>query len=157
MRLRNKRTGEIKRVEFLSDYQNDDGTEIGFRVADTLDVYSYKSLTELNSEWEDVPEQKEYWSINELGTLIQITHTRENIYDKSRKNFGNYFSSREEAEQAVEKLKAWKRLKDKGFKFRDWDISHHNLGAIEFFLPDVVNDIDEYRKDLDLLFQGGEE
>ena len=76
MRLRNKRTGEIKRVEFLSDYQNDDGTEIGFRVADTLDVYSYKSLTELNSEWEDVPEQKEYWSINELGTLIQITHTR---------------------------------------------------------------------------------
>jgi hypothetical protein len=33
------------------------------------------------------------------------------------KSIGNYFESKEEAEKAVEKLKAWKRLKDKGFKF----------------------------------------
>ena len=56
MKLRNKKTGEIKRVEFLSDYQTDDGTEIGFRVADSLDVYSYTSLAELNEEWEDYKE-----------------------------------------------------------------------------------------------------
>lgn len=141
MKLKNKISGEIK--EFV--------------IFDGNEMQAGLTLKDLAQEWEDVLEQKEYWSINELGTLIQITHTRENIYDKSRKNFGNYFSSREEAEKAVEKLRAYKRLKDKGFEFRDWDTSHHNLGVIDFFLPDVVNDFDEYRKDLDLLFQGDEE
>ena len=53
MKLRNKKTGEIAMVEFLADYQNDDGTEIGFRVKNTLDCYSYSSLAELNEDWED--------------------------------------------------------------------------------------------------------
>lgn len=56
MKLRNKKTGEIAMVEFLADYQNDDGTEIGFRVKNTLDCYSYPSLAELNAEWEDYKE-----------------------------------------------------------------------------------------------------
>lgn len=36
---------------------------------------------------------------------------------RKNKEIGNYFETKEEAEKAVEKLKAWKRLKDKGFKF----------------------------------------
>lgn len=54
MKLRNKKTGKIVIVEFISDYQTDDGTEIGFRVKNTLNYYSYPSIAELNDEWEDV-------------------------------------------------------------------------------------------------------
>ena len=53
MKLRNKKTGEIVIVEYISDYQTDDGTEIGFRVKNTLNYYSYPTLAELNKEWED--------------------------------------------------------------------------------------------------------
>ncbi len=66
----------------------------------------------MNYQPEIKEEQKGYWYINEFGTPTEITHTRENIYDKQRKNFGNYFETKEEAEQAVEKLKAWKLLRD---------------------------------------------
>jgi hypothetical protein len=48
MKLRNKKTGKILRVEFLSNWQTDDGTEIGFRDRNSLDVYSYNSLAKLN-------------------------------------------------------------------------------------------------------------
>lgn len=92
-----------------------------------------------------------YWYINEFGTATEVTHTRENIYDKSRKNFGNYFGTKEEAERAVERLKAWKRLKDKGFGFESW------FGAskdISFWLDTEIDG--DIAKDLDLLF-GGEE
>lgn len=53
MKLKNKKTGKIVIVEFITDYQADDGTEIGFRVKNTLNYYSYPSLAELNEEWED--------------------------------------------------------------------------------------------------------
>jgi hypothetical protein len=59
MKLRNKKTGKILRVEFLSNWQTDDGTEIGFRDRNSLDVYSYNSLAKLNEEWEDYEEPKE--------------------------------------------------------------------------------------------------
>ena len=58
MKLRNKKTGELVRVEFLSNWQTDDGTEIGFRECNTNIVYSYNSLTELNAEWEDYTPQE---------------------------------------------------------------------------------------------------
>lgn len=101
MKLRNKATGEIREIkEILID-----------------GMFNVNSLAELNAVWEDYDGQKEYWCINEFGTPVQITHTRENIYDKSRKEFGNCFDTREEAEKTVEKLKAWKRLKDAGYYF----------------------------------------
>ena len=159
MRLRNKKTGEIKRVEFLADYQTDDGTEIGFRLADSLDVYSYNSLAELNTEWEDYEETKEHWYITIDG---DVRVEPENQYGElnSMKQIGNYFETEEEAEKAVEKLKAWKRLKDKGFKFvRIIERNEgHRVGQyLEFemayhFTPDAK----QIGDDLDLLF-GGEE
>lgn len=59
MRLRNKKTGEVVRVKFLSNWQTDDGTEIGFRECNTNIVFSYSSLEELNKEWEDYKAQEE--------------------------------------------------------------------------------------------------
>ena len=116
MKLKNKQTGEIKDVNLKSiEYPN---TPQGYP-----EYKLYTSLAELNAEWcdaeewGDYKESKGYWYINEFGTPTEITTTRENIYDKQRKNIGNYFETKEEAELAVEKLKAWKWLKDKGFRF----------------------------------------
>lgn len=115
MELRNKKTGEITNSkdvltdEFIKDLFNKDFN------------YFISKLDKLQEEWEGYEEMGGYWFINEFGTPSEITHARENIYDKSRKNFGNYFETKEEAEKAVEKLKAWKRLKDKGFRFNGGD------------------------------------
>ena len=37
--------------------------------------------------------------------------------DDFNKSIGNYFETEKEAEKAVERLRAWKRMKDKGFRF----------------------------------------
>lgn len=110
MKLRNKKTGEILE---LCCHRSGDYRE------------KYDSLAELNEEWEDVPEEpKKYYYITSCG---ETTHRgyrlweNESIYDKNRKQIGNYFETEEEAEQAVEKLKAWKRLRDAGFKFEKWE------------------------------------
>jgi hypothetical protein len=74
-------------------------------------------------------------------------------------SLGNYFETKEEAEKAVEKLKAWKRLKDKGFRFTFWDMRSgsgkdgHCEGEFVMF-SECPDDIET--ADLDLLF-GGEE
>ena len=104
MKLRNKKTGEIKEVEPIT-------------------IGGFRSLAELNEEWEDYEEPKEHWYITIDG---DVRVEPENQYGEpnSMKQIGNYFETEEEAEQAVNKLKAWKRLKDKGFRFEgikeDW-------------------------------------
>lgn len=154
MKLRNKKTGEI-----LESARSSAVIKDKFRIYDELNdkYYTYNSLAELNEEWEDVVEEpKEYWYVNEFGTPTEVTHTRENIYDKQRKNFGNYFSSREEAEKAVEKLKAWKRLKDKGIVIKK--LRHNENGGDMYWSCPSKTGISDKQiwLDLDLLF-GGEE
>ena len=73
--------------------------------------------------------------------------------NETRKEIGNCFESLEEAEKALEKLKAWKRLRDKGFRF-----DGVNGCWIEFTLKSANSDkeYEQGQKDLLLLF-GGEE
>lgn len=147
MKLKNKKTGEI--VE---------GTDILALMAtgDDLSLPVYRSLAELNEEWEDYEEPKEYWYIDSYeGTVIEKTEEFFNLTDKERKEIGNYFETREEAEKAVEKLKAWKRLKDKGFRFEGWDNTDRST-IHNFSLFVAIEDLENINKDLDLLF-GGEE
>lgn len=144
MKLRNKLTGEINILKVDEDYFNiykDDG-----------EFVCPVTLKELNDGWEDVPEEpKEYWYIDDSGGIMidQVLSSEINM----RKSIGNYFGALEEAEKAQEKLKAWKRLEDKGFRFDKvsgcW---------IEFTLPSATSDEDyeQGQKDLHLLF-GGEE
>ena len=157
MKLRNKKTGEIVRVEFLNNWQTDDGTEIGFRVAGTLNVYSYNSLAELNEEWEDYKLPKKYWYIDSMANIYN-TFDESDDFDNERREVGNYFETREEAEKAVLKLKAWKRLKDAGLKFTDFNynldetssstISADGKICFEMMCYKYFSD------DLDLLFGG---
>ena len=102
MKLKNKKTGEIKAFDEV--------------MREVYKWNNYNSLTELNEEWEDVPEEpKEYYYIDDAG-VIQIDQVLCPVINM-RKSIGNYFDTEEKAEQAVEKLKAWKRLKDYNVKF----------------------------------------
>lgn len=159
MKLKNKKTGEIKECVVLPVDEN--GYPNEYQLFD-----KGKSLAELNEEWEDAPEgPKEYWYIESDGSIIQnhkptyINHLLDGL-----KSIGNYFETKEEAEKGVEKLKAWKRLEDKGFRF----VGVRGIGkVIDFDMPKPYHHVafDEYNanedelefyNDLMLLF-GGEE
>lgn len=132
MKLRNKKTGEI--IEF------DAILPVKDVVGDSVAHLEYGSLAELNEEWEGYEEPKEYWYINEFGTPTKVDFVeRETLYDKCRKNFGNYFETEEEAEKAVRKLKAWKLLKDLGFKIEGIRY-RNNKSYIEWSISQKVRD-----------------
>lgn len=151
MKLRNKKTGEIKEFLMVKRIKNDDLWKDG----------EYSSLAEFKEKWEDYEEPKDngYWYINDLGKvefsceeLDMLDGTPNNIL--IRKIIGNYFSTTEEAKKAVEKLKAWKRLKDKGFSFERWLLGGEYGNTITF--SNYIECDNETRADLHLLF-GGEE
>lgn len=145
MKLRNKKTGEIKEVEkghFLIVYKDD------------YEATYVTSLAELCEEWEDYEEPEDFWYIDpETGIMLESTNPE--LWDKkyaidSMKSYGNYFETKEEAELAVKKLEAWKRLKDKGFRFKGGDDARISYEI------DWQKWGDEDEMDFELLF-GGEE
>lgn len=91
MKLRNKKTGEIREIPD------------GFFLCDNL-----KKICE---EWEDYEKPKG------IQCIYYVNH-----FDAAKLDgviVG--FATKEESKKAVEKLKAWKRLKDKGFRFTGWN------------------------------------
>ena len=143
MKLRNKKTGEI--IELLAKpsfvKRNDDYLQ--------SEVNTFNSLAELNEEWEDYKEPKEYWYIDYDGGIL-CGESDNSSAEKMMISMGNHFESLKEAEKAVEKLKAWKRLKDKGFKFDCW---YGGSKDMSFSIPQERIDR-ATAKDLDLLFGG---
>lgn len=119
MKLKNKKTGETAELIEYGTPVEDGRVIFRFKGQTGLFKKTYHSLTELNAEWEDVPEEpKEYWYIDTTeGTVVEHTQEMFELTDKERKQIGNYFKTEEEAEKAVEKLKAFKRLQDLGFRF----------------------------------------
>lgn len=148
MRLRNKITLEIGYTAVLQS------KAIVVMDENAIQLASYTSLAELNAEWEDAPEEpKEYWTIRGTGYLSTELMNPDTINDL--KQIGNLFQSKEEAELAIRKLKAWKRLEDKGFKFDIWkNNTKKYLG--DFVIYAHTKDLSDIVGDLDLLF-GGEE
>ena len=175
MKLKNKRTGEIGTLvvdgayKFVTNFavEDDEMNRLG----------EYNSLAELNAEWEDYEEpfSTSFYTIVDGKIKHCIFYSkrvagcpsdawaylkddgRERI--KQLKEVGLYFETREEAEQALEKLKAVKRLKDKGFK-SGMDLTGvygtTMIYGIEITASKYNELDDETRADLDLLF-GGEE
>ena len=152
MILKNKKTGQLGNFIINKDH---------FECVDLEYVPEYRNLAELNEEWEDV-EEPEGWCITMYGGISRITMDEMLIPDL--KEIGNYFNDKESAYDALDKLKAWKRLKEKGFKF----IGVRGIGkVIDFDMPKPYHHVafDEYNanenelefyNDLMLLF-GGEE
>lgn len=149
MKLRNKKTGEIKDIEFNS-LVSGNGDCCALAKGEP-EIYVYNSLAELNEEWEDY--EDDCYGITHFGQVRKIDKESDTI--ESMKEIGNYFETEEEAKKAVEKLKAWKRLKDKKFKFDGWENDHaRTLG--DFVIYASIKCIDDIINDLNLLF-GGEE
>lgn len=154
MKLKNKKTGEIAKGIVTID-------EIYVNNQDGL-LETYNSLAELCEEWEDYEEPKEpvgFWIIDILGLVeYQRTSILKPVQIEYLKEIGNYFETKEEAEKAVEKLKALTRLKDKGFKICGWNMAMRELDVEvpeKFFDkqgPITMGISDETKKDLDLLF-----
>ena len=144
MKLRNKRTGEI--------------AVFSEGIVDLRQIGCKNVAEMIATGWEDYEEPKEYYFIRSESLTVGYSPISNTRSCRNRKEIGNYFETKEEAEKAVEKLKAWKRLKDKGFKVDLWDYDGGNYqeriqtGRILF----RVKDYEENDKDLDLLF-GGEE
>lgn len=101
---------------------------------------------------------KKYYYINNLG--IVCDDELPSSLSKKRKLIGNYFETKKAAEKAVKKLKAWKRLKDKGFRFGHWvTVQEKKCGKVEFKCDDIRLTFDGARKfynDITFIF-GGEE
>ena len=159
MKLKNKKTGEIGELQITEKHC---AVAVGNGTA-SCGIEIYTSLAELNAEWEDAPEEpKDYWWISPVDT--DVVHCVEDVKDEMdqyNKEIGNYFETKEEAEKAVEKLKAFKRLKDKGFEFC-CDIRYESLCGNGFNIPldaimppEAYTDV-EVSEDLDICF-GGEE
>jgi len=114
----------------------------------------------LNEKYEDVLEEpKEYWCIDWTGGINNIVVLDDvDEYEEDKKEIGNYFSSKEEAEKAVEKLKAWQRMKDHNLRIergqRVFVNADNKLTSQKPLF--VVDTYEEVEEDLDLLF-GGEE
>ena len=154
MKLRNKRTGEII---ILIDHIFD----------------NYNSLAELNEEWEDYQEPKEYWFIRDCSSIrgdtkgIGYSPESNNDTARYRKEIGNYFETQEEAEKAVEKLKALAKLKQYGFRFIDWELDMKTVadGKIWFDIglntewnaEQLLKLNTEVKESLDLLLGGEDE
>jgi hypothetical protein len=119
---------------------------------------SYSSLAELNEEWEDAPEEpKEYWYIDYDGEILCGEFDNSST-EKMMISMGNHFESIEEAKKAVEKLKAWKRLKDKRIRF-DLDFVTNTISftyRIDSTLNCVVSEERIIFEDMKTIF-GGEE
>lgn len=100
-----------------------------------LHTIFYKTKAEFDADWEDVP-KKEVWYLG--------------------KRIGNYSMPIKEANIVTEKILAWKRLKDKGFKFEGYDI-HYNHWHINFTFDNYcTGEPHSASDDLDLLFGGGD-
>ena len=129
MRLRNKKTGEIKEFALF------DGNELQGGV--TLEI--------LTKEWEDAPEEPKG-----IQCIYYVNHFDTVKLDGVIVGFG----SKEEAELAVRKLKAWTRLEDKGFRFTAWKngifLDGTIAGQVRYEFP--IDNKDDIEKDLDLLF-----
>jgi hypothetical protein len=154
MKLRNKKTGEIGELIYQSD------KEYHFAVCPEVpsDIAIYKTLADLNEEWEDYEEPKDHWYINYQGEVYVLDPQAVPEYSQNAKSIGNYFNTREEAEKAVEKLKAWKRLEDKGFEFTGYDLAVRDNGTLcgQLFFETYNTPREGVDEDMTLLF-GGEE
>lgn len=139
MKLKNKKTGETITLK--------DDRELA------LLKFVESSLPNGFILWEEVKETtrwkpdeiQKYYYVDNDGLVRDDTWWNSAGVDQDRFDLGNCFQTKEEAEKAVEKLKAWKRLKDSGLKFKDWNKSNydrtfcinaeieHDVVAFDFF------------------------
>lgn len=155
------KAGEIFKLKGgnLYYYPAENGTE-NAHWFDRIMAYHHKTLEKfpniLEELFEEVEEPEYYWFIRDGGNIDRANIGFSTV--EMHKELGNYFSSKEEAERAVEKLKAWKRLKDLGAKFNDYNLG--DLSGTDYIGDKYLIELDgltnekvcRVKSDLDLLF-----
>lgn len=158
MKLKDKKTGEPITFKVIqTDCECLDEHE-----ADTL--YGEPiTLETLNKYCEDYEEPKVFYYIKSNGYIVKDNDTITKDFADDLESIGNYFETEEEAEKAVEKLKAWERLKeDINFEFESWSRTAIPFGqviCVRAMCDDAhvtMKKSKQLYRDLDLLF-GGEE
>lgn len=149
MKLVNRETGEIG---YLYANKNEN-----YNVLDENDkvLAVYETLEAVVEKWQDYEEPKS--GIKDVWFPDVI---------EGRNNVVISFETREEAKNAVRKLKAWKRLKELGFRFIDWELDMKTVADGKIWFDIGINtewDAErllelkpEVKESLDILF-GGEE
>lgn len=145
MKLRNKKTGEIGELNYHDGFLQVVDAESPLCGNSVMGEYA--TFSAINEEWEDYEEPKNYYLINLWG---QVSVEGGKYQRPGLSELGLTFETKEEAEEAVEKLKAWKRLKENHFKFDEYDILNQTATWL------VSRAYDQYENDIKLLF-GGEE
>lgn len=149
MRLRNKKTSEIGNLVST----NWDGVVLKVLDDNGVQLGKYTSLAELNEEWEDAPEEpKGYWWICPgCADVVHCVEDDGDKMDKYNKKIGNYFETKEEAEKAVEKLKAFANLRKRGLKFNGWDEADRGMVG-EFAIYCDALELDGIERELEIVF-----
>jgi hypothetical protein len=160
MKRKNKHTGDI--IDFDAVLLVKDGKN-----GEAPAHLEYPSLEAAMEEWEEYKEPDEYWFINDLDgnpmkcELRYCPVSEFTEWSEKRKQIGNYFGTEEEARKAAEKLKAWKRLKDRDFMFES--LGEYELLDVNGFgvpiratMPLAFVADKGAKRDLIALFGGGE-
>ena len=137
MRLRNKKTGEIK--EFvLFDGKNE--------------LQGGATLKDLVKEWEDYEEPKGNWTIDPMNEnyIDDGKYTAPDELERYEE-LGLKFDTKEEAEKAVEKLKAFANLRKRGLKFNGWDEADRGMVG-EFAIYCDALELDGIERELEIVF-----
>lgn len=120
-------------------------------------TYYYSNLAELCEKWEDYEEPKVYYYISDFGAIRECEIGIFPEDEEDRKRIGNYFETKEEAEKALEKLKAWKRLKEKGFRFNNCETEMSEIVIPEITITAFIDTEEPETLNLvNVLFGGGE-
>ena len=137
MKLRNKKTGKLVDINLSINMLDEDY------------ITEYGSLEEFNEDWEDYKEPKVFYYITGDGYVVKDNDSITKDFADDLESIGNYFETKEEAEKAVEKLKAWKRLKDKGFRL---DAVVDTFFCLDIYMKGEA--YEEIKEDLKIVFGG---
>lgn len=150
--------GEVVEAKVTTYYNENKVVVMADKARGGVSRFEYNSIKDFTDHWEDAPkESKEYWTVD-CGMAIKYTWFGLE-HDRAAEAVGLKFDTKEECERSIEKMKAWTRLKDKGFRFDGYDVA--GRGGDDVICGQVYFKAGNYNKeeienDLYLLF-GGEE
>lgn len=175
MRLKTKFRNEVFELGEIVDAEVYHGGSHAIKVTVAshggMHNFYYDSLKSMQEEWEDAPEEpKDGYIIDPMEE--DCVSADDSGYEESdverAKELGIWFETNGEAQKVAKKLKAFKELRDKGFRFDGWADLQAKMGMDELMLfnrgvigtDNVIGfRMDDYHdciKDLNTCF-GGEE
>ena len=129
-------------------------------------VYNLITLKKFGTfdEWFEEIEESKAWKPEERGEYYYINYSGSaflDIYDSGELDsclfeIGNCFKTKEDAEKAIEKLKALRRLREKGLRFDGTKWRNHyyedNHFTIKSHFDGELDNLADINEDLSMLF-----